>query len=84
MRMVRQALRPFVEEICDDQNTIIKLVLFHHDVETVPIPRDGFRAGNTIDKKVVASGGTDFHSASKGLVEAATNLLRQHPTYQVF
>ena len=83
MTMVRDALKPFIQEICDDPNTIIKLVLFDHDVETVIIPKDPKEAGSVIEARVYASGGTDFHSASKGLVTEARAILSAHPTYQV-
>ena len=82
--MVKNALKPFIEEICIDNNTIIKLVLFNSSVETVNIPRDKINAVTTIEKRVYASGGTDFHAASKGLVQEATTILNQYPTYQVF
>lgn len=62
IQMVKQALRPFVEEIVTDENTIIKLVLFDHQIEVVDLPKDRDGAGSVIDKRVYASGGTDFET----------------------
>eukprot|EP01084_Bolivina_argentea_P251173 421158_1 len=81
--MIKNALKPFIQEICCDKNTIIKLVLFSKTVETVNIPRDATAALSTIDKYVYASGGTDFHAASQGLVEVSMNILKEYPTYQL-
>ena len=81
--MVRNALIPFIEQICNDPNTIIKLVLFNRNVETVDIPKDKAKIRSVIESKVYAAGGTDFHSASQGLVREANNILTQYPTYQV-
>eukprot|EP01084_Bolivina_argentea_P202739 346336_1 len=57
--MVQNALKPFIEEICDDEHTIIKLVLFNKTVEHINTPRDPVAAATTIDSHVYASGGTD-------------------------
>ena len=53
IKMVKNALKPFIEEICCDDNTIIKLVLFDSKVQTVDIPKDRISAGSTIEKKGV-------------------------------
>lgn len=76
MTMVKSALRPFVEEIVGDDNTIIKLILFNSSVETVHIPKDRSGAGSTIEKKVYASGGTDFE-AGMYILFAILDLLTQ-------
>ena len=81
--MVREVLKPFVEEICEDENTMIKVVLFDHHIEQIDIPTNRQAAGNLIQQRVRAQGGTDFHAASKGLVTAATQMLEAHPTFQV-
>ena len=64
INMVKSALRPFVEETVEDENTIIKLVLFNSSVECVDIPRNRTSAGSTVEKRVSASGGTDFESGT--------------------
>lgn len=81
--MVREVLKPFVEEICEDENTKIKVVLFSRKIEHIEIPSNRQSAGNLIEQRVYASGGTDFYEASKGLVDAATQMLQAHPTFQV-
>ena len=60
--MVKAALSPFIEEIVTDENTIIKMVLFNKSVEIIDIPKDRYGAQSTIEKKVYASGGTDFEA----------------------
>ena len=60
--MVKAALTPFIEEIVTDENTIIKMVLFNSSVEIVDIPKDRNGARSTIEKRVYASGGTDFEA----------------------
>ena len=80
---VKQALQPFIEEICSDQNTIIKIVLFDNNTETLDIPRNANSAKSLIEKRVNAQGGTDFHHASQGLVTEAGKILNQYPSYQV-
>jgi len=83
MKMVVEALRPFVEEICEDQNTAIKVVLFSRHTQSFDIPRHRIAAGKLIEQKLRPQGGTDFHEASKGLVTAASEMLQQHPTFQL-
>ena len=81
--MVREVLKPFVEEICEDENTMIKVVLFDSYTEQIEIPNNRQRAGNLIEQRVRAQGGTNFHKASQGLVNAAIQMLEAHPTFQV-
>ena len=83
INMVREVMKPFVEEICEDENTVIKVVLFDSYTEHFDIPCNRQAAGRLIEQRVVAKGGTNFHEASKGMVSAASQLLRDHPTFQV-
>ena len=82
--MVREVLKPFVEEICEDKNTMIRVVLFDNYIQHIDIPNNREAAGKIIQEKVYAQGGTNFHEASKGLVTAATQMLEAHPTFQVW
>ena len=83
MNMVRDVMKPFVQEICEDVNTVIEVVLFNRHTERFSIPRNRESAGRLITDRVNARGGTDFHEASKGMVSAASRLLRQHPAHQL-
>lgn len=83
MNMVKDTLQTFIAQICDDPNTIIRLVLFNGNVEIVNIPKDKTKAESLINSKVYASGGTDFHSAAIGLVQEAKSILTHHPNHQV-
>merc|ERR1719295_990122 len=57
MKMVVEALRPFVEEICEDQNTAIKVVLFSRHTQSFDIPRHRIAAGKLIEQKLRPQGG---------------------------
>ena len=81
--MVRSVMRPFVCGLCEDENTVIKVVLFDNRIDCFDIPRDRAAADRLIDSRVKAQGGTDFHEAAKGMVTAAAQLLRERPTFQV-
>ena len=81
--MVSEVLKPFVEEICEDEHTVIKVVLFDHYTEQIDIPCNRQAAGRLIEQRVRAQGGTDFHAASQGLVAAASQMLQEYPTFQV-
>jgi len=81
--LVKEAMKPFIQELCEDKNTMIKVVLFDHETEIMEIPRDRESAGRLIEQKVRDRGGTDFHAASKALVQCATEMLEAHPTFQL-
>ena len=83
MTMVKNALKSFIPEMCNDENTIIKLILFNSSSNTVEIPRSRQTAIDTIEKRVYASGGTNFHAASQQLVKEAGLVLKQYPSYEV-
>eukprot|EP01083_Nonionella_stella_P013772 38730_1 len=81
--MVKNALTPFIQDMCNDENTIIKLVLFNNTVQTIQVPSLKSAIHGTIEKQVYASSGTNFYEASKGLVNEASSILKQYPTYQL-
>eukprot|EP01084_Bolivina_argentea_P251175 421162_1 len=83
LSMVKNALIPFIQTMSDDKHTIIKLVLFNSTVEIVEIPKSKPLISNTIESKIYASGGTNFHDASKGLVNEAIQILKQYSGYQL-
>jgi len=83
MEMVLQALKPFVEEICEDRHTAIKVVVFNRNAERFDLPRNRAEAGRLLEQRLRPQGGTDFNEAAKGLVAAASEMLQQHPTFQL-
>ena len=83
MTNVRDAIIPFVTEICENENTMIKLVKFCHEARIIDIPNKSDDARTLLERELQASGGTDFHIASKKLVECARDVLTRFSTYQV-
>ena len=80
----RDVLKSFVEQNCQNETLLIKLVMFDDRGDIYDIPRDQTQAGAVIQAQVKDKGGTNFHEASKGLVTAATKILDENPTFQVF
>ena len=80
---VRDAVIPFVTQMCESDNTMIKLVKFTHEAKIFDIAKNCDQAQTLLEKELTASGGTDFHVASNKLVSCANDILQQFPTYQV-
>ena len=80
---VKSALIPFISSICEDKNTMIKLILFCHETETYDIPNNSAECTKFLEEKIKSRGGTDFFIASKELVKCSQNILNQYPNYQV-
>ena len=80
---VKAALIPFISEICEDANTIIKLILFCHETDLLEIPKDKSACQAFLENNIKSRGGTDFYIASKALVDCAQTILDENPTHQV-
>lgn len=77
-------LQAFIEKMCEDETVVIKVVLFDNTSHVYDIPRDRNEAKRLIQTHFKANGGDNLHEASKGLVTAATKILNENPTFQVF
>ena len=76
----RGVVKSFVEQNCEDETVVIKVVLFDNTSHLYDIPRDRNEAGRLIETHFKAGGGDDYHEASKGLVTTATKILNENPT----
>lgn len=83
LNSIKIALKLFVENIINNKNIITEIILFNDKTESFSLPNNKDDAIELIDKKVYASGGTDFHNASIELVISAKNILKNYKDFQV-
>ena len=83
LNSVKEALLSFVPNVCEFEHVIMKLILFCHETAIDDIAKNANDAKAFLEANVKATGGTDFHMASKALVNCANDILEKYPDYQV-
>eukprot|EP01084_Bolivina_argentea_P054254 99517_1 len=80
---VREAVIPFIEEFCENENIMIKLILFESNAVSHDIPNDRTAAKVKLTSIINAGGGTDFAQASTKLVEVSDEILTKYNKYEL-
>eukprot|EP01084_Bolivina_argentea_P133555 235689_1 len=76
---VRDGIIPFIENICIDNNILIKLITFNSKAGSFDIPKNQTAAKNVTEDALNLAGGTDFKKASETLVKICTQILITNP-----